>query len=220
MSKYGSCNRAGTYILGSAFAWHGGIHLETDEDLVAIADGRLIVYRVAEKYTEEEIEGVGKTRYSNCFALLKHEFSADGIKFTYYSLYNHLWPASEMKNKFVSELFQKCTWKVKGDNEDGVFGIMGYECGILSFFQPGLGKKKLVPFDETLEVLNEVEIETGGKPPRVSATEVYYKVQQLESEGLFRFNQYLLVKKNDVEDVGDVANTSNTFEDKPQKNIL
>ena len=205
MAQYGSGNRAGTFILGSAFAWHGGIHLETDEDLVAIADGRLVAYRVAENYIEEEIEGVGKTRYSNCFALLQHEMDADGTKLTYYCLYNHLFPASEMKDKFVSELFQKCTWEVEGEDEEGVYGIWGYREETI----PGMSflphASEFVPFDCVMRVLSEED--TGSAGDLVPRTLVgdYYLVEKAHGFTAPREGKRFFVAKNLVEPCGEVC---------------
>lgn len=205
MAQYGSGNRAGTFILGSAFAWHGGIHLETDEDLVAIADGRLVAYRVAENYTEEEIEGVGKTRYSNCFALLQHEMDADGTKLTYYCLYNHLLPASEMEDKFVSELFQKCTWEVEGEDEEGAYGIWGYREETI----PGMSflphASEFVPFDCVMRVLSEED--TGSAGDLVPRTLVgdYYLVEKVHGFTAPREGKRFFVAKNLVEPCGEVS---------------
>lgn len=205
MAQYGSGNRAGTFILGSAFAWHGGIHLETDEDLVAIADGRLVAYRVAENYTEEEIEGVGKTRYSNCFALLQHVMDADGTKLTYYCLYNHLFPASEMKDKFVSELFQKCTWEVEGEDEEGAYGIWGYREETI----PGMSflphASEFVPFDCVMRVLSEED--TGSAGDLVPRTLVgdYYLVENAHGFTAPREGKRFFVAKNLVEPCGEVS---------------
>src|SRR5690554_4450871 len=209
MAQYGSGNRAGTFILGSAFAWHGGIHLETDEDLVAIADGRLVAYRVAENYIEEEIEGVGKTRYSNCFALLQHEMDADGTKLTYYSLYNHLFPASEMKDKFVSELFQKCTWEVEGEDEEGVYGIWGYREGLFPSVLPRFTDPLLVSFDTSMEVFDEVVVEMPAKVPRVPVSVTFYKVRRLPGPGTSVDGPLFFVKKEEVEIIGETVDTSN-----------
>ena len=209
MAQYGSGNRAGTFILGSAFAWHGGIHLETDEDLVAIADGRLVAYRVAENYIEEEIEGVGKTRYSNCFALLQHEMDADGTKLTYYCLYNHLFPASEMKDKFVSELFQKCTWEVEGEDEEGVYGIWGYWEGLFPSVLPRFTDPLLVSFDTSMEVLDEVVVEMPAKVPRIPVSVTFYKVRRLPGPGTSVDGPLFFVKKEEVEIIGETVDTSN-----------
>ena len=209
MAQYGSGNRAGTFILGSAFAWHGGIHLETDEDLVAIADGRLVAYRVAENYIEEEIEGVGKTRYSNCFALLQHEMDADGTKLTYYCLYNHLFPASEMKDKFVSELFQKCTWEVEGEDEEGVYGIWGYREGLFPSVLPRFTDPLLVSFDTSMEVFDEVVVEMPAKVPRVPVSVTFYKVRRLPGPGTSVDGPLFFVKKEEVEIIGETVDTSN-----------
>lgn len=197
--NYGAGNTAGSYLLGSLYAWHGGLHLETSDDLVAIADGELVAYRVADKYTEEEIEGVGKTRYSNCFAILRHEHDADGLKLTYYSLYNHLWPASEMKNQFVSELFQKCTWVVDREEQPGTYGIWDYSTNKLVSGE----QKVIVPYNCILEV--HAEAKTKLLTPKIPYRQdsQCYMVKKHSDSTSPLFEHFLYVLKSDVETCGE-----------------
>jgi hypothetical protein len=43
----GSRNQLGFHPLGRLNNWHGGIHVEGNEDLFAIADGRVIAYNLS-----------------------------------------------------------------------------------------------------------------------------------------------------------------------------
>ncbi len=80
----------GNFPLSSFNCWHGGIHLEQRlAPLTAIADGRVIAYRLPSTYhvTEHECP----QEYSNGFVLLQHDYkSPQGRELTYYSLYHHV----------------------------------------------------------------------------------------------------------------------------------
>ncbi|MCF6350612.1 MAG: M23 family metallopeptidase [Flavobacteriaceae bacterium] len=95
-SKLGSNNQYGKYPIGIYNAWHGGIHLEgAKKELLAIADGRIIAYRLAEEEKEEsidsEIDNEKKYNYSNSFILIQHDYkSPEGLEMIFYSVYHHL----------------------------------------------------------------------------------------------------------------------------------
>ena len=92
----------GHYLLGANRHWHGGMHFTIDKPVQAIADGKLIAYRLEEDYLTAELQHSGrnpKNKYSNSFALIKHECTVKGRTLNYYSLYMHLMPASGYKAK-------------------------------------------------------------------------------------------------------------------------
>jgi len=85
----------GYFPIGLNNSYHGGIHVDGDHPVVAIADGTVIAYRYRRKYIEQE-NGGKVYRYSNGFVLIRHEYvSPNGQKLVFYSLYNHLRPWEE-----------------------------------------------------------------------------------------------------------------------------
>jgi uncharacterized protein (TIGR02594 family) len=87
----------GHYLLGANRHWHGGMHFTIDKPVQAIADGKLIAYRLEQDYLTVDLRHSGSNppnKYSNSFALIKHELTVKGRTLNYYSLYMHLMPAS------------------------------------------------------------------------------------------------------------------------------
>ncbi|MBL3658993.1 SH3 domain-containing protein [Fulvivirga sediminis] len=112
-------NQFGKYLISHFNTWHGGVHIEgADKPLQAIADGRIIAYRMNREYQTLKDSSDNTNRkpreekkYSNNFILIQHDIEiskeevenegADDEKttvkkkfFTFYSLYNHLLPTS------------------------------------------------------------------------------------------------------------------------------
>ncbi|WP_062054332.1 hypothetical protein [Aquimarina longa] len=115
-SYYGHQNRHGFYPVGSSNTWHGGIHIEDfGTNVSAIADGRIIAYRIPEKYLHEKDNK--DIKYSNGFILIQHHYKTPkGVALRFYSLYMHLQPKAEMiknKGKSIPDLYAKYTTKVK-----------------------------------------------------------------------------------------------------------
>ncbi|HEX8545418.1 MAG TPA: hypothetical protein VF691_00575 [Cytophagaceae bacterium] len=109
----GSRNSLGFYPIGRLNNWHGGIHIEGEEALFAIADGRVIAYRFLRKNLVETIEGIDYP-YSNGFVLIQHDYkSPKGLEFTFYSLYHHLSCYDETKSK-LKPAFIEGAYKVAG----------------------------------------------------------------------------------------------------------
>ncbi|AEF55509.1 glycoside hydrolase family 19 protein [Marinomonas posidonica] len=87
-------------------SWHGGMHLslknaphcQKDHPIMAIADGKVVAYRVNNVYSTSVYRGI-ELPYSRDFCLLQHKFSYtedDQTKtFTFFSLYMHLAPLAE-----------------------------------------------------------------------------------------------------------------------------
>ena len=120
----GASNLTGYYPIGRMNTWHGGIHYEGDNPIKAIADGKIIAYRVSKEYHIETIDNK-TSEYSNGFVLIEHNYkSPNGLELNFYSLYNHLACYKEMgKDKFPGFLTinsysvaddAKDTIKVKG----------------------------------------------------------------------------------------------------------
>ena len=94
--------KGGHYLLGANRHWHGGMHFTINKPLQAIADGKLIAYRLGRDYLEADLRHSGrnpKNQYSNSFALIQHEAQVKGRTLNYYSLYMHLMPASGYQAK-------------------------------------------------------------------------------------------------------------------------
>ena len=132
-------NSFGRYLISNFNTWHGGVHIENPKsEIFAIADGRIIGYRIQNEYIfEEETTSKVSTKpsntsenntsesstaetkkkgynYSNSFMLLQHDVLLSSITkkkdaegndtesveqkyVTFYSLYNHLMPVSELE---------------------------------------------------------------------------------------------------------------------------
>ena len=118
-------NQYGKYLISHFNTWHGGVHIEgINKSIQAVLDGRIIAYRFMDNYldlpktksatkeiNEEETEEEINYKYSNCFVLIQHdiELTKEEIKedqtkeskneiVTFYSLYNHLMPISEIQS--------------------------------------------------------------------------------------------------------------------------
>lgn len=114
----GASNRTGFYPIGRMNTWHGGIHIEGDKKIKAIADGIVLAYRVPKVYFEETIDNK-ISRYSNGFVLMQHNYeSPNGQKMTFYSLYNHLASYEELKAGKIPDLFKGQAYKVKNTAKD------------------------------------------------------------------------------------------------------
>lgn len=114
---YGHQNRAGFFPVGMHNTWHGGIHIEDfGTDIRAIADGRIIAYRIPKDYFNEK--GSENNKFSNGFILIQHNFETpEKIKFQFYSLYMHLQPKTEMESspngRNIPDLYAKYTAKTR-----------------------------------------------------------------------------------------------------------
>ncbi len=114
----GASNKTGFYPVGRMNTWHGGIHVEENSPIKAIADGVVIAYRVPTQYHQEIING--KTaQYSNAFVLIQHNYeSPNGQQLVFYSLYNHLLCFNDMKGNKVPDIFKTTIYKVKHTARD------------------------------------------------------------------------------------------------------
>lgn len=97
----------GFYPVGVSNIWHGGIHIEGDYDVNAIADGEVIAYRVPAE-TIELVEGGNPIKYSNGFVLMRHKYTyaKETKNLTFYSLYNHLATYDQLKSYGYSSLIK------------------------------------------------------------------------------------------------------------------
>jgi len=122
--KFDFTTEFGNFLIGGENTWHGGIHIEgKNVEIKAIADGRIIAYRLEDGY-KSVVKNEGKDteylcKYSNCFMLIQHDFELvkqivknKGTKeestekkienITFYSLYNHLLPLSSYTQESAS----------------------------------------------------------------------------------------------------------------------
>ncbi|AUS05680.1 M23 family metallopeptidase [Pseudotamlana carrageenivorans] len=132
---FGHYNRAGFFPLGVHNTWHGGIHLEGIGTKVrAIADGRIIAYRIPEDYTLEKYSTDAK--YSNGFILIQHDFETpEKVKLRFYSLYMHLQPKIEMEaseaGENIPDLYAKYVVKTKLNSREMGLKVREYSPEIL-----------------------------------------------------------------------------------------
>ena len=116
----GASNRTGYFPVGRLNTWHGGIHFEGDRAIRAIADGKIIAFRVPKTYLTETVNG-RTARYSNGFVLIQHEYeSPNGQQLTFYSFYNHLLALEEMKGVKIPDIFKGERYKVKATANDSL----------------------------------------------------------------------------------------------------
>ncbi len=101
LSQNNLAAEGGHYLLGANRHWHGGMHFTINKPVQAIADGKLIAYRLSTDYITANLRDSNdkENRYSNSFALIQHESKIKGRALNYYSLYMHLMPASGYKAK-------------------------------------------------------------------------------------------------------------------------
>lgn len=79
-----------------------------------MADGRIIAYKVLEKY--HSVKNAPSLKYSSGFMLLQHNYQYSKDKtFRFYSLYMHLMPKSVMaETKKIPDIFATYYGKVSG----------------------------------------------------------------------------------------------------------
>ena len=95
----------GQYLFNRSGLFHGGVHLYEDrfpindfdtDGIRAIADGKIIYYRIDEEFLENELDDGTILKYSSSFMLLEHEIEYPATNILkFYSLYMHMAPASE-----------------------------------------------------------------------------------------------------------------------------
>ena len=110
----GASNTMGFYPVGVLNNWHGGIHIEWGTRKIrSVADGYIIAYRLPEKSIRIEKEaGENKEKkkysYSNGFILIRHQYvSPRGQLLAFYSLYNHLLPKEEYKEREIPACYNE-----------------------------------------------------------------------------------------------------------------
>lgn len=110
----GASNTMGFYPVGVLNNWHGGIHIEWGSRKIrSIADGYIIAYRLPEKSIRIEKEaGENKEKkkysYSNGFILIRHRYvSPRGQSLAFYSLYSHLLPKEEYKEREIPACYNE-----------------------------------------------------------------------------------------------------------------
>ena len=122
----GANNNVGFYPIGVQLNWHGGLHINEarTNQLKAIADGVIIAYRIGADVLESN-----SIKFSNSFVLIQHLYkSPKGREFTFYSLYNHLMPYSELTQmKKVPDIFKTQQYKIKGKLACKGKGIIAYK---------------------------------------------------------------------------------------------
>ncbi|KAA1244508.1 hypothetical protein [Aquimarina sp. RZ0] len=148
---YGHANHMGFFPIGRLNFWHGGVHIDGNHAITAIADGRIIAYRMATDYTEETFRET-TSKYSNGFMLIQHYYrSPQGKTLRFYSLYHHLMPKTEMEEeagKNVPEFYAKHTITVKKGKTDQLLGLAARSSKSSSIKKKGQ-KVHLIPIGHT-----------------------------------------------------------------------
>ena len=133
LNQYLRNTKVGAYPIGVFNRWHGGCHQTGEKEISAIADGRIIAYRLCEDYLTTEVQNE-LIRYSHGFVLLQHEYkSPNGLTYPFYTLYNHLMSIKEYKegnNKYKGEIphmFAKVDYAVKENPKTILNGISTFK---------------------------------------------------------------------------------------------
>lgn len=111
----------GYFPIGVNNFWHGGIHLDTDSPLVAVADGEVVAYRISQQPLSVQLGG-SSMPLSNSFVLLRHKRKTPkGQAIDFFSLYMHTRPLgtyTDAQKSAAPSPFKKRTFIVR-TAEDG-----------------------------------------------------------------------------------------------------
>jgi len=164
---FGHRNHFGKYPIGAHNAWHGGIHLEgVYKPVQCIAQGRIIAYRFTKEYKKTIINNTDHL-YSNGFILIQHDYkSKEKQKMTFYSLYHHLMPESDIntQKKSVPKFLSKSSYVVT--SKEGI-PIEGLNARVLKSNKIDKSKKGVsvvIPKGTTvnLDPIKDSKINTGS----------------------------------------------------------
>lgn len=174
----------GQYLLGSNGQWHGGIHIsnvaapwcESEHPIRAIADGRVIAYRMNPEVLTSSIFG-SALNYSNNFCLIEHHYLAENTaaganqgkknQLKFYSLYMHLAPQTPIQ---YYEIIEERSRYARADFVQNSAGQSCYEPNT-AYVEIGagcqfkkLGEQKEVKstMSDHTETFEKIEIMAGG----------------------------------------------------------
>ena len=210
-TKLGSNNKYGKYPVGIYNAWHGGIHLEDKEkEIQAIADGRVIAYRLAAEEKEEsidsEIDNEQKYNYSNSFILIQHDYkSPEGLEMTFYSVYHHLLSKTGIEEAGLElpKTLTQTELKVleKAEKVKGINARSATKYSTKEFVIP---KGTTVTFDNT-----ETESTHWSNGKNLKKYK-YKKVTYTDLLGTTHTNIYIATADNRINDAGEILTAEDT----------
>ncbi|WP_407266780.1 SH3 domain-containing protein [Tenacibaculum maritimum] len=224
-------NSYGKYLISHFNTWHGGIHLEGAKKAIqTIAKGRIIAYRLQEKY--EVLKGTQKASkkkytYSNSFILMQHDLEltkevqtkegtdkVEKKQVTFYSLYNHLMPLKEQEKlglpfpDFISKEELKVIKKERYDSSFKKAGLNGRVLNAAGKVQRGAsGVKVIIPYGTIVQKYKDT---AGNFVTENSYTRVVYE----DETGTIYDDIYIYTKKGKVKKEGE-GYRINTKEDFP-----
>ncbi|MFL0092838.1 CHAP domain-containing protein [Tenacibaculum maritimum] len=224
-------NSYGKYLISHFNTWHGGIHLEGAKKAIqTIAKGRIIAYRLQEKY--EVLKGTQKASkkkytYSNSFILMQHDLEltkevqtkegtdkVEKKQVTFYSLYNHLMPLKEQEKlglpfpDFISKEELKVIKKERYDSSFKKAGLNGRVLNAAGKVQRGAsGVKVIIPYGTIVQKYKDT---AGNFVTENSYTRVVYE----DETGTIYDDIYIYTKKGKVKKEGERYRI-NTKEDFP-----
>ncbi|MDB0602918.1 SH3 domain-containing protein [Tenacibaculum maritimum] len=224
-------NSYGKYLISHFNTWHGGIHLEGAKKAIqTIAKGRIIAYRLQEKY--EVLKGTQKASkkkytYSNSFILMQHDLEltkevqtkeetdkVEKKQVTFYSLYNHLMPLKEQEKlglpfpDFISKEELKVIKKERYDSSFKKAGLNGRVLNAAGKVQRGAsGVKVIIPYGTIVQKYKDT---AGNFVTENSYTRVVYE----DEIGTIYDDIYIYTKKGKVKKEGE-GYRINTKEDFP-----
>ena len=175
-SKKGSQDIAGQYPIGALNSWHGGVHIEGDHGIQAIADGHIIAYKIAKECHKEQLDDT--IRYSDSFVLIEHDYkSPKGQKIRFYSLYNHLQTEPEIKSD-KQPSFIKSIIFVK--SEEDLITLRTIKTTIKTITITSKIEVQPAPQGKTIYYC---EIPINLPPPIITETSRTYKIKSITTEG-------------------------------------
>ncbi len=185
----GSSNITGFFPVGRFNTWHGGIHIEGKKPIKAMADGKIIAYRVPEKYHKYECKyNNGSAIFSTGFVVIRHEYiSPIKRKFVFFSLYHHLIPYEEMSGNYVPEIFSKKSFKVSTKAKD-----KGEAQGINIRSSKKYSNKITVKFGGTVTIDNNLTAKEKLKSHWVNQKAVKYQKVKYTSPNGTIYDDYFI----------------------------
>lgn len=176
-SFYKTTPRSGFYPIGTSNKWHGGVHIFENNPILAIADGKIVAYRL-----EGEDDSGKECENSNNFILIKHQCKGKRDQdFTFYSLYYHLLSYNQMNiQKKMPGFFCKKVWELTANRN-----LQKWDDAKKDVNKTNSGIIKMIPKNT---VLYEVEL-SGTEVERIGFQKVKCTVDGKELTGFMNMGE-------------------------------
>lgn len=156
--------QGGFFPIGANNFWHGGVHLDAEAPVCAVADGEVVAYRINQAPIEVTI-GAEKFPLSSGFVLVQHQRATPkGAEISFFSLYMHLLPwgaYGDAEKAAPPSVFKKRTFTVAtkedGPTPDGKYGLNVRETG------QGSKVLRIAPHGSELKFKEPHRVAPGGE---------------------------------------------------------